>query len=195
MLKPELSKESVGLDLGCGTGVLTFKIAKLVKKIIGLDISDKMIQVARNKNIDSRSNIIFKKADISEKLEFPDNKFNFVISVATLCHINSLARIYREVHRVLKPGGVFIFDEIISKLNKPFRPKYNDYLKEFTQNGTIIWSRHTLEDHLIVIKRLGFKLEKVIKTNIDEEIKNVFNKEDFKVNKGCRFTTIIKVRK
>lgn len=192
LLKPDITAECIGLDLGCGTGILTFKIADKVKKIIGLDISKDMITKAQT--INKKSNVIFKVADISKKLDFPDSSFDFVISSLTLCHIDNLEQVYKEIYRVLKKNGVFIFDEITSKLNKPFLPKYKDYLAEYGKNS-IIWQRHTPEDHLKLIKNLGFKIEKIIETQIDEGLKNILQPNDYKINYGCCFTTIIKIRK
>lgn len=191
LLEPGIDSESIGLDLGCGTGILTSKIASMVKKIIGLDISKEMIAKVQAKK---ERNTIFKVADISKKLNFPDESFDFVISSSTLCHIENLVRVYKEIYRVLKKGGVFIFDEITSKLNKPFSPKYKDYLAEFGRENQI-WQRHTFEEHLRFIKETDFKIEKIIKTKIDEDLKTVLRQEDYKNNYGCHFTTVIKARK
>lgn len=189
LLKTMISPKDVGLDLGCGTGILTNKIAPFVKEIIGIDISEEMIVEARKNQ--KTNNIKYKIGNISQKLNFPDNSFDFIISSLTLCHIEDLESVYKEVYRILKKDGVFIFDEITSKLNKPFSPKYEDYLEKFGQQNRI-WQRHTLDEHLKLIKNMGFKIEKVIKTQINEDLKNVLQPDDYKTNYGCHFTTIIK---
>jgi len=192
LLKPDLTSKSTGLDLGCGTGILTFKIADKVKKIIGLDISKDMVTKAQT--INKSSNAIFKVVDISKNLDFPDSSFDFVISSSTLCHIDNLEPVYREIYRVLKENSVFVFDEITSRLNKPFSPKYKDYLATFGRENKI-WQRHNLKEHLRLIKNTGFKVEKIIKTQIDEDLKNILRPDDYKTNYGCHFTTVIKVRR
>lgn len=192
LLKPDITSQSIGLDLGCGTGILTLKIADKVKKIIGLDISKDMITKAQT--INKKSNAIFKVADISKKLDFPDSSFDFVISSLTLCHIDNLEPVYKEIYRVLKKDGIFVFDEITSKLNKPFSPKYKDYLAEYGKDS-IIWQRHTVADHLKIINNTGLKIEKIVETKIDKNLKNILNSKDYIANHGCHFTTIIKTRK
>jgi len=192
LLKSDITPKSIGLDLGCGTGILTIKIASKVKKIIGLDISKAMIAEAQATN--NKANASFNVADISKKSGYPDNTFDFVVSSLTLCHIDNLEPVYKEIYRVLKENGIFVFDDITSKLNKSFSPKYRGYLKEFGKDN-IIWQRHTIDKSLRLIKNAGFKIEKVIETRIDKDIENVLEPDDYKTNYGCHFTTIIKARK
>jgi hypothetical protein len=93
-----------------------------------------------------------------------------------------------------KKNGVFVFDEITSKLNKPFAPKYTDYLAKFGRENQI-WQRHSEDDHLKQLEKLGFRIEKIIETKIDKDLKNVLKNKDYKTNYGCHFTTVIKTRK
>ncbi|OGD57146.1 hypothetical protein A2V71_01795 [Candidatus Berkelbacteria bacterium RBG_13_40_8] len=192
LLKSDINLNSVGLDLGCGTGILTSKIAENVKEIIGLDLSKEMI--AKAQSINKQSNVSFKIADISQRFDFPDNYFNFVISSLTLCHIDNLESVYKEIYRVLKKSGVFIFDEITSKLSEPFSPKYKDYLAEFGKENKI-WQRHSSKEHLDLIKKTGFKVEKIVRTKIDEDLKDILKIEDYQVNYNCPFTTVFKLKK
>lgn len=193
LLKPEITPRAVGLDLGCGTCILTLKIASRIKQIIGLDISKEMIAIAK-KRAKRKPNTIFKIADITQRLNFPNKTFDFVISSLTMCHIDDLEPVYKEIFRVLKPQGIFIFDEITSKLKKPFSPKHEDYLEKFGRKNRI-WERHSAKQHLKLLRETGFKIEKIVRTKIDEKLKKVLRPEDYKANYGCHFTTVIKARK
>ncbi|MGM0380146.1 MAG: class I SAM-dependent methyltransferase, partial [Bacillota bacterium] len=75
-----VKKKDKILDAGCGTGNFTKKIKENYKKvdIIGIDISNKMLKIARQKN----SELEFKKMDLND-LNFEDNTFDKIISMAT----------------------------------------------------------------------------------------------------------------
>lgn len=94
------------LDLGCGNGRL-FEVFE-DKKIdyFGVDISEKMIEIAKKKYPQGN----FQVAD-ALNLPFPENYFDKVYSIAVLHHIPSnefRIQFFREVKRVLKPGGFLI---------------------------------------------------------------------------------------
>ncbi len=98
--------ESV-LDLGCGDGTLSARIAKLVPdgKVIGIDASQGMIDTARQKG---RVNLEFLLMDINE-IDFP-KEFDVVFSNATLHWVRDHKRLLANVKRCLRPKGRFRFD-------------------------------------------------------------------------------------
>lgn len=99
------------LDYGCGTGSNTCDLARRGATVTGIDISPGAIEVARKKaveaGLDARIDLHVMNA---EKLELPDNTFDLVCGTGILHHLD-LDRCYREIHRVLKPGGVAVFEE------------------------------------------------------------------------------------
>lgn len=105
--KLEFKKNYSLLDLGCGTG---FVIKEAILRneptlIIGVDISSRMLSVAKRK-IDS-DRVKFIKADmISALKKMPENQFDIVTCAWGLAYINP-PELLREVKRVLKPGGQF----------------------------------------------------------------------------------------
>jgi len=107
------------LDICCGTGDLSFTLARLADykpEITGMDFSREMLDVAEKKAPTAAlgSNIKFIEADVSS-LPFPDNHFDCIgISFAfrNLTYKNpKTADHLREVLRVLKPGGQFVIVE------------------------------------------------------------------------------------
>ena len=83
------------LDLGSGTGLLS-KFLK--KKLISIDISKKMLIKSNSKNV---------QGDMSE-LPFKDNSFDTILSFSALMNSNSPKKTINEVHRILKPKGIFV---------------------------------------------------------------------------------------
>lgn len=97
------------LDVGCGSGSLTLAAAKQVGsagKVFGVDASPEMIEVARGKAARSGLPVEF-KVGLMEKLDFPDESFDVVVSRLAIHHLPDelKARGFAEIFRVLKPGG------------------------------------------------------------------------------------------
>ncbi|MGA7830836.1 MAG: methyltransferase domain-containing protein [Terracidiphilus sp.] len=94
------ASESI-LDLGCGDGQLTERIAATGARVIGVDLSPEMIAAARSRGIDARE-------ASAELLPFPDGAFDAVFSNAVLHWVRNQDAMMAEVRRVLKPGGRFV---------------------------------------------------------------------------------------
>ena len=95
------------LDLGCGDGALTARIADLLPQgeVVGIDASQGMIWAAR---ANERPNLHFALMDIDE-LEFAEG-FDVVFSNATLHWVKDHRRLYRNVDRVLRQRGRIRFN-------------------------------------------------------------------------------------
>ncbi|MGE8080833.1 class I SAM-dependent methyltransferase [Peribacillus loiseleuriae] len=105
-LIPELRNKNV-LDLGCGFGWhCRYARDQQASSIIGVDISEKMLQKAREKTDDPLISYI--KMAI-EDINFSDSKFDVVISSLTFHYIKSFEAICKKVYDCLKPGGSFVF--------------------------------------------------------------------------------------
>lgn len=98
------------LDLGCGTGFVAARAARLFSRPVGVDISFRIVAEARRLH----PGIPFLVAD-GDRLPFPDGRFSAAASVALLHHLLDHEATFREVFRVLKPGGVFYTDHDLEK--------------------------------------------------------------------------------
>jgi len=90
------------LDLGCGTGHLTAKIAELGAQVTGVDRSAEMVAAART----AYPNLKFEICD-ARRLEFRE-EFDAVFSNAVLHWIHEPELVLQGVHRALRPGGRFV---------------------------------------------------------------------------------------
>ena len=88
------------LDLGCGDGVLTAKLALLGCQVIGVDASHQQVDAARKLGLDAR-------VMNGEALDF-DGEFDAVFSNAALHWMRNPSRVIAGVHRALKPHGRFV---------------------------------------------------------------------------------------
>jgi SAM-dependent methyltransferase len=105
-LLPEFQNKSV-LDLGCGFGWhCRYAREQQARSVIGVDISEKMLQQAREMTNDSFISYI--KMPI-EDIDFSKSQFDVVISSLAFHYIESFETICKKVYECLKPGGSFIF--------------------------------------------------------------------------------------
>jgi SAM-dependent methyltransferase len=103
------SGESV-IDIGCGPGFLCDEMAEAVGEngqVLGVDISDDLLTVARERN--ARSRLTYEHGD-AERLDQPEASFDVAVSVETLEFLNDPDRAIAEMFRVLKPGGRALMD-------------------------------------------------------------------------------------
>ncbi len=105
------------IDLGCGPATQLVQIAQLNKEsdFIGVDLSPTMLESARAYVAESGAkNISFRQGDISHLESFGDHSADAIISTMTLHHLPTRDRLdacFREIKRVLKPGGaVYLTD-------------------------------------------------------------------------------------
>ena len=89
------------LDMGCGDGQLTQRIADVGAHVLGVDASAEMVSAARERGIEAEQ----AKA---EALPFRDATFDAVFSNAVLHWVRGQDAMLEQVHRVLKPGGRFV---------------------------------------------------------------------------------------
>ena len=95
------------LDLGCGDGTLTNRIAECLPRgdVLGVDASQGMIEAARPRE---RSNLRFRRLDIAD-LQF-ENRFDVVFSNAALHWVKDYAQLRKNVRRSLRAGGRIRFN-------------------------------------------------------------------------------------
>jgi toxoflavin synthase len=96
------------LDYGCGTGTFSRFLHSKGASVTGVDVSENMIVVAKNQG---PATILYHT--IRDGIGFlEDDSFDFVVSNFVLCTLSSrkeIARIFDQIHRILKKGGSFIF--------------------------------------------------------------------------------------
>lgn len=93
------------LDIGCNTGYGTIRFAPVAGRVVGVDVSPRAIDAARQRAPDGRPEFI---PTSGFELPFPDDSFDLVTSFQVLEHVPDPLAYLREIERVARPGGTVI---------------------------------------------------------------------------------------
>ena len=100
--------DSEVLEFGCGTGSTAIGHAPFVGQIRAIDVSSKMIEIAREKADRAKiDNVTFEQSAI-EQIRVPDQSLDVVLGLSILHLLEDKEAAIAAVHRMLKPGGVFV---------------------------------------------------------------------------------------
>jgi len=196
-------KNKVTLDLGCGHGDFTNELYKLGAKIQGLDFSVKLINYARK----NHSDITFYLSDV-RKTPFKRNTFDIVVANLVIHYFKGLKPVFKEVSRILKPGGLFIFS-MHHPVNEVFRKdKTNDDVKIILhpyfhkkkyiwrmENMTLISYHHTFSDISNNLKECSFYIDEIDESRPPRSSMKI-NKSDYNFSsKYPTFCIFVAVKK
>ena len=146
------------IDVGCGAGHLLKEFEKLNLRTYGIDISKRIIELAR-KNCKGELKI----AD-GEKIPYKDNEFDYVVSIGCLEHYNNTEKGIRELARILKPEGLaliyvpntFFIADVINVL---FKGDIRKHIQEVNKTQTKeAWKK--------LLRKNGLRIVSVKKNNV-----------------------------
>ncbi|MCL5056426.1 MAG: bifunctional demethylmenaquinone methyltransferase/2-methoxy-6-polyprenyl-1,4-benzoquinol methylase UbiE [Actinobacteria bacterium] len=126
--RSELKEGGKGLDVCCGTGMLTMEQARVAGsagKITGLDFSENMLDVAWQniRDFEFKDSIQFVQGDAMD-LPFENNKFDCATVGWGLRNVPDILKAVREMVRVVKPGGKVISLDMAQPMTPVFREFY-----------------------------------------------------------------------
>jgi ubiquinone/menaquinone biosynthesis C-methylase UbiE len=155
------SKGKIILEIGCGIGEFSRLLAKRFDKVIAIDLSPNMIEVAKQHSQDF-DNIDFQVADILQ-WQFPLDKFDAIASIATFHHL-PLTQLLPKLKAILNPGGKLVILDLIEyeypkdmwmdiisiPLNWLFQVLKNKRIKP-THEQIQAWKEHSSTDHYLTL--------------------------------------------
>lgn len=116
------------LELAAGTGVVTRAMAAILPaQIVATDLNPPMLEQAKARQ--SAGNVVWQQADAME-LPFADDSFDVVACQFGVMFFPDKMKAYREVHRVLQPGGAFVFSVWDRLAENAFAAAVTDALAE-----------------------------------------------------------------
>ena len=126
------------LDLACGTGDIAFELARRGAHSTGLDLTHRMLQLARRKPAASRTSR-FVQGDMMA-LPFPSASFDVVTTGYGIRNVPRIEPALDEIARVLRPGGLFLSLDFDRPANSLVRAVYLGYLH--TVGAALGWALH-----------------------------------------------------
>ena len=148
-LKQDQITDGILLDLGCGTGSMTELLAKQGYDMIGVDLSDSMLDIAMEKRAQSGHNILYLQQDMREF-----ELYGTVRAVICLCDSlnylleeDDLLTTFKLVNNYLDPNGLFIFD--FNTVYKYETVIGDSTIAENREDYSFIWENYyTAEDQI-----------------------------------------------
>ncbi len=188
----DIINNKIVLDLGCGSGIFTNELVKFKpNKIVGSDLSNGLINIAKKEY----PKIKFCVCN-AEKTIFKKNEFDVVTSSLMAHYFNDLIPLFKEVNRILKPKGNFIFSmhhpvmEVSGRLIVNGKTdKKNSLLKNYFKEGLYKWKlgkdmqnmiayHHTFETIFNSLNKTGFIVENLFETKAVKKLYEI-NKEEY----------------
>lgn len=154
--KKYLKSSDVVLDFACGTGIITTEVSTSVKQIYAIDISTKMIEIAKNKCLNKHiSNVQYDTVTIFDD-RLKNESYDVILAFNVLCYMKEYRKAIKRIKQLLKPGGFFISatDCEKSKLKLPILRRY--FLSMLGRNPFI--KRFKPSELEYGIKKQGFKI-------------------------------------
>ncbi|MEX2491522.1 MAG: methyltransferase domain-containing protein [Nitrospirales bacterium] len=151
----------VVLDIGSGGGIDCFEASRKVGadgKVIGIDMTDEMLALARThaptvaKNLGyPASNVDFRKG-LADAMPVEDNHVDLIISNCVINLAPDKKKVFREMFRVLQPGGRFTISDIVS--DQPI-PQY--MIHDSAKWGDCLSGALTIQDYWSGLREAGFR--------------------------------------
>jgi len=107
------------LDLGCGGGYMSEALARRGANVVGVDPSGASLQAARLHAAQAGLAIDYRQG-VGEAIPAADRSVDRLVCVDVLEHVQDVQKVLAEVRRLLRPGGIFLFDTVNRNLLSSF---------------------------------------------------------------------------
>lgn len=146
------------LEIGSGTGANLQYYSETVENLELTEPDPHMLAILQN-NLTKYPGKIRAEAYSADKLLYPDNSFDTVVSTLVLCSVHSPEETLREIRRVLKPGGLFIFLEHVIASDTPKLIRWQKLFQPFWI--FMCGNCHLTRDTEALISDAGFRFDEI----------------------------------
>ena len=164
------------LDLGCGPGAYISSLQSFCKNITAIDQSPEFVQIVKSRF----SNVTTYECNFENGLgDEKSNSFDLVISALTIHYVEKLEELFKEIHRVLKNKGTFVFSthhpmldfESSNSKNYFQREKLTQLWNTLGDETEVTFFRRPFSEIMNCLFRAGFVVTGFSEGNPSEEIK------------------------
>jgi len=140
------------LEIGCGNGTGTKFIQQFFQpaELVATEYDVSLVEVARK--INTGSNITIEQGDATN-LRFADSEFDAVVELSVIHHIPEWEKCIDEMHRIIKPGGMFILKELSIETFETFFGKISRRFVEHPYDDML-----RKDEFLAYLEKKGFKI-------------------------------------
>lgn len=147
------NKKLVDIGFGLG-GVACYLAEKYNANITGLEINPWMVQEATKRIPDQlKTKIVYQQYNPYKKIPIEDSTIDMVYSRGVLTHLDNKINLFSEIYRVLKPNGVLIIDDWLSKT----KDQWGEKLQAMCQNENLTLYAETESNYKKLLENAGFK--------------------------------------
>jgi len=153
------------LDVGCGTGKHLFQIAKMVEKVVGLDISDESLAKCNQKITDENlSHVTVHKCDLAEIKETVSDSFDRILSSFAIYYTEDKEKTFGDCFSLLKEGGLLLVCGPGLETNAEFRDLVKKAGGDFSEDF-MKWSHFLENEAKPLLEKLFGNVEVVVFEN------------------------------
>jgi SAM-dependent methyltransferase len=162
------------LDLGCGSGANAVVLAQQGAKVIGVDPSVQRLGVAREHAEQAEVKVELHQAEAADLAFLRSDSVDAALSVMALAEVDDLARVFRQVHRVLKPEAAFVltfphpafamFDPTAEDPLRAVRPYDQSEPVPWSPDGDVVVTDHprTISTIFTTLQRASFGIDQLL---------------------------------
>ncbi len=184
-----LHKNNKFLDIWCGIGKYIPLVLKRTQNIICSDLSKEMIKIISSKY----PTIQCIQSDLTKKLPFKGWSFDKILCTQTIKHIKNISSTFKEIHRILRKNGEFVFTVIHPEAN------WEWYMLKHKNENKVEWdcyiTRHTLWEILNAINDANMELIWMQQMTVWKEVRELLTNNSYKTLQWKPLVLSIKVRR